>query len=674
MAGAVGQSVGGRYRLVEAVGRGGMGRVWRAHDEVLDREVAVKEVLFEAVPPELRAELIARTEREARTAARLRHRGIVTVHDVVEFEGAPWIVMEFVAGPSLAGLLAREGRLSWERTAAIAATLVDALGHAHAAGVVHRDLKPDNVLLAGDHPVVTDFGIARVMDSTQQLTRTNTVIGTPQFMPPEQLEGKPVGPPADMWALGATLYATLEGRPPFDGPSLTAIIVSVLTQPFAEPRQAGPLAELLSALMAKSPTDRPDATATAEWLARLRTPEVPRVVDRTPGAPRVATVLDRPVDALATVTAPAPGAAPASVPEAVPASAPSRRRLLIGGLAAALGVGGASVAAVRLIGGDGEGDGGKDGKDGKVGDGMFPMSPSLTLNGPGTEITSLTFGPDGRTIAAGTDETTIYLWTSPDFATAPVPQTLETERSNARDVVLSPDGKTLASAGNDRTVRLWDTATRRVRATLTVPQAPTITDDIGQYVAALAFSRDGSMLATAGGSTRTVWLWDVRTRKLVATLDGFAGVSALAFSADGKMLAVGTYDRGVMLSDLTPGKPPVVLRDAPEDRDGWMAGVGFSPDGTKVYGLAEDLEQWDVATRTLTAFTGFNLTADAFALSGDGKTLVTAGSSLQTWNPVTRTERQKITEMAQADAVAISPDGRTIAMARGTVVDLYRRT
>jgi tRNA A-37 threonylcarbamoyl transferase component Bud32 len=261
--------VAGRYELLDRIGQGAMGTVWRARDQVLARDVAVKEVrLPDLMPARDRAILRERTLREARVSAKLSNPCVVTVHDVIEADGTPWIVMELVIARSLERVLAEDGPLPARRVAETGLMLLGALASAHAAGIVHRDVKPGNVLLTRDgRAVLTDFGIAAV-DGDPALTQTGMVVGTPGFCAPERIRGAPASPASDLWSLGATLYAAVEGRGPFDGHgSPMAVLASIVHSDPPPARLAGPLGAVIEALMSKDPAQRPDAARAGQLLA-----------------------------------------------------------------------------------------------------------------------------------------------------------------------------------------------------------------------------------------------------------------------------------------------------------------------------------------------------------------------------------------------------------------------
>ncbi|UBU13701.1 serine/threonine-protein kinase [Nonomuraea gerenzanensis] len=261
----------GRYRLLDQLGQGGMGTVWRAMDELLRQEVAIKEV---KLPPDLdqaaRTELADRTLREARAAAALRdHPSIVTVHDVVLDDGRPWIVMELVRGRALDRVVRDEGPLPPGRVAGIGLRMIEALSAAHASGILHRDVKPANVMLTDDGRVLlTDFGIATIAGDVA-LTQTGLLSGSPGYIAPERLRGEPDGPPADLWSLGATLFTAVEGAPPFSRHNEAAVLAAVLMQEPAPFRLAGPLGPVLAAILEKDPARRCTPEQATGWLTAI---------------------------------------------------------------------------------------------------------------------------------------------------------------------------------------------------------------------------------------------------------------------------------------------------------------------------------------------------------------------------------------------------------------------
>ncbi|TXS56505.1 serine/threonine-protein kinase [Streptomyces sp. t39] len=365
----------GRYRLGESIGRGGMGKVWRAHDEVLHRVVAVKELTAGLYVAEAdRLVLHARTQKEARAAARISHPGVVTVHDVLEHDNRPWIVMQYVDGPSLADAAKEPGAIDALRAARIGLDVLRALRAAHAAGVLHRDIKPANVLLGDDgRALITDFGIAAIEgDST--ITRTGEIVGSIDYLAPERVRGHDPGPASDLWSLGASLYTALEGESPFRRSSPLSTMQAVVSDEPPAPRRAEDLAPVIMALLRKDPAARPSVAETERMLTDVLEGRATASATRPVPAPSVTLRTAYPPAATAPLHGgggfapayPGPGGAPAAgagtgrLPGGAPAAPPRRgarlRRLAVVVVAAAVIGAGAGFAVLQHAGDE---DGGR---------------------------------------------------------------------------------------------------------------------------------------------------------------------------------------------------------------------------------------------------------------------------------------------------------------------------
>ncbi|OIJ67444.1 serine/threonine-protein kinase [Streptomyces mangrovisoli] len=281
-----GRLLAGRYRLGAVLGRGGMGTVWRAEDETLGRTVAVKELRFPTnIDEDEKRRLITRTLREAKAIARIRNNSAVTVFDVVDEDDRPWIVMELVEGKSLAEAIREDGLLQPRRAAEVGLAILDVLRSAHREGILHRDVKPSNVLIAEDGRVVlTDFGIAQV-EGDPSITSTGMLVGAPSYISPERARGHKPGPAADLWSLGGLLYASVEGAPPYDKGSAIATLTAVMTEPLEEPKNAGPLRDVIYGLLTKDPDQRLDDTGARAMLNAVLHAREPEPVDATKVVP-----------------------------------------------------------------------------------------------------------------------------------------------------------------------------------------------------------------------------------------------------------------------------------------------------------------------------------------------------------------------------------------------------
>ncbi|MDO0926166.1 serine/threonine-protein kinase [Streptomyces sp. TG1A-8] len=447
--------IAGRYRLEARIGRGGMGVVWRASDEVLGRRVAVKELApDDSLPDDDARRRRDHTFREARAVAQLRHPHIIVVHDVLEHGERPYIVMELIDGGSLADRIDRRGPVDPVEAARIGADLLSALRTAHGSGVLHRDIKPANVLVESgtDRVVLTDFGIAQVAGATT-LTETGSFVGSPEYTAPERMSGVRTGPESDLWSLGALLCTALSGESPFRRDSLGGTLHAVVAAEIRPPAQAEPLLPVVRGLLERDP-DRRLGAADAEWMLRtfLETGRTPPAPDgpAAPGAPGPGRGAG---PGAIGMRAPAPPAAPhppfgrdaprgPRAPSGSPARQPpsvdrSLRGALIGALLVAA-VAGAGVSAVALLlNQDGGGDGTPGGPPSGTATGArTTASPSATA----TPAPSATGAPTGGPATAVSRTAPSGYRTARDPAgfSLAVPEDFAREWQDERVLYLSP--------------------------------------------------------------------------------------------------------------------------------------------------------------------------------------------------------------------------------------------
>ncbi|MEY9888097.1 serine/threonine protein kinase/WD40 repeat protein [Catenulispora sp. MAP5-51] len=699
----------GRYRLVRLLGRGGMGEVWRAHDARIGRDVAVKIVTAGG----LTGEALARFDREARIIGNLSGPSIVTVHDYGHDEYAgetvPYLVMELVAGRTIADRIRTDGPTSPRTALDWAVQICEALTVAHTAKVIHRDIKPSNVMVSDAGAVkVLDFGIARFVGDLQtgtDLTATGMVVGSAEYMSPEQAQGGALDARSDLYSLGCLLHFALTGRGPFEADTpLSVALLHVSRTPEAPSRyrQGIPAAvdDLVLTLLAKDPQDRPGSALTVgQWIRNLllrdEDPATVKLANETAGGtrPLPTTAPIPPVPMPAPVPAPMPAPTPAPTPTpattlattpipipmpmpvpmptttplaALPKENHSRRWFLSG--AAAVAVGGAAVGTWLAVdkgsaSGSGANSAAGSGANSGAGSSSGPAAALKPAVGTPNSPTSSTSKP----AAAPTDPTQVAR---------------VAEQKSVNHVAFSPDSKILVSATQDNTARLYDVSDPAKPSPLGVCTHHTA------MVFDVAVSPDGRTLATSSYD-QTLGLWDIQdpsSPRLLNQVQFGSRLSGVCFSPDGTTVAVGLWSGKVQLIDVR--RLTGTLQQWTVAAHSTLAySVAFSPDGKTLASGSFDktAKLWDVrnpaAAQLLGTAAGHTDRVFDIAFHPDGDVLATGSGDhslilFDVSNPAAPTVLTKIAEPDEATGVAFSPDGRLIANGGGasTVVRLYDLT
>ncbi|WP_327334519.1 WD40 repeat domain-containing serine/threonine protein kinase [Streptomyces anulatus] len=653
----------GPYRLDGRLGEGGMGSVFLGTSPG-GRKVAVKLIRRElSEAPQFRE----RFAREVDAARRVGGFHTAQVVDADPGAAAPWLVTAYIPGPTLHEVVAEGGPLDATAVLRLGAGLAEGLAAIHKCGLVHRDLKPGNVIIADDGPRVIDFGIARAVDASS-LTATGTVIGTYSFMSPEQIRADRAGAASDVFSLGSVLAFAATGRGPFDAPTLIEIVQRILDEPPAlDGIDDDALRELLAACMVKAPEARPavdelprrfatgaaaggagnaEARPVAAGPVDPRVPMSPAVVPATVPSPQAT----HPPTVVAAPSTPPPGFGPASTTDGAGDSPRpgrlSRRTLLFGGLGTAAAA--AAVGVPILLRDNDKADGPSEAgdKSGPAPGASKPAEPEEVIHLEGLEAAQvLAFSENGRKLY-GADPDTIWRWNPSTGAGDPVHIGARMFRQAA---VFSRDLALLVRAEENK-VRIWDTTTGKTVHTFTLPAEKGNTQ--AGWPLDLAISADGRRLAASTGWD--LHLWELPSGKHTAVTLSEPG-GPVAFRGDGGMLVSGWNS----LETLTPaGRSTGAVKDS-NNADV----VVFSPDGSLLaFGKGDGhIVLWNTETRSeVTRMKGW---ATALAFHPEGRLLISgAGTSVQVWDTVAGKEVGSYDCPNQVEAVAVSPDGKTVAI------------